>query len=324
MQVSDLWFREQTGTFHVTIDGKQHNLKTADKPDAFIRLADLLRMQPNLDLHTIRDKFLAGMEGIRAAGTVGWYRFMLTDREGFKLPNWKPGEITDDAVQKWLSSVPGNGNTKNGALRAFIRMLNWAVDHKLIEANPISGIQRRLDGVLPGYQPRVIALTEAEVKTILDAARKDLHSVLYVLSETGARPFEITSAEAKHLKDGVLVLPVERAKSKKKERRIVLHDKARELVEKLARHHKTGKLFRRQNGRAWDSTSLSHACQDLSREVKIDFSAYAFRHTYATRRVEAKANLALIAAAMGNSVEMVAKVYAHPDADSIRDLNRNT
>jgi sugar/nucleoside kinase (ribokinase family) len=48
-----------------------------------------------------------------------------------------------------------------------------------------------------------------------------------------------------------------------------------------------------------------------------------FRHTYATLRVETGANMALIAAAMGNSVEMVSKVYSHPGAESIRDLNRN-
>jgi integrase len=58
--------------------------------------------------------------------------------------------------------------------------------------------------------------------------------------------------------------------------------------------------------------------------VKIPFTAYAFRHTYATMRVESKANLALIAAAMGHSsTDMVAKVYAHPDVEAIRDLNRN-
>jgi integrase len=323
MQVSDLWLRQQTGTFHVTIDGKQHNLKTGDKAEAFLRLADLLRMQPNLDLHTIRDKFLKGIEGIRAPGTVGWYRFMLTNRDGFKLPNWKPGEITDEAVQRWLADVPGNSNTKNGALRALMRLLNWAVAQRLIESNPVTGIQSRLDGVLPGYQARVVHLTAEQVKTILAAARKDLQDVLFILSKTGARPFEITSSEAKHLKDGVLVLPVERAKSRRKERRIVLHDDARELVEKLARHHRTGRLFRRQNGRPWDSTSLSHACQGLARELKIEFSAYAFRHTYITDRVSAGANNTMIAAATGTSTQMIDNVYAHPSADSIRDLNRN-
>jgi integrase len=328
MHVSDLWYREQTRTFYVTIDGKQHSLKTDDKVTAYLKLADFLRDpvpegEP-LTVHTLRSRFLASMEGIRSPATITWYKFALSDRDGYKVPNWRISSINDDLVQQFLRTVPGNGNTKNGVLRALIRMFNWAVDQKLIDKNPVDGIQRRLDGVLPGYQPRVVRLSAEQVKVILAAARADIHDLLFVLSETGARPFEITGAEAKHLQDGVLVLPVERAKSKKKERRIVLHDKARELVESLAAKHPTGKLFRRQNGKAWDRTAVAHACQDLSRKLKIIFSAYAFRHTYATLRVESKANLALIAAAMGHSsTDMVAKVYSHPDVEAIRDLNRN-
>jgi integrase len=250
MIVTDLWWRDQTRSFYVTIDGKQHNLKTDDKATAYLRVADLLR-EPEPEgepqtVHTLRSRFLASMEGIRSPATVIWYKFMLSDRDGFTLPNWRIGSITDDLVQQWLRTVPGNSNTKNGFLRALIRMLNWAVDHKLIAANPVEGIQRRLDGVLPGYQPRVVRLTQEQVRTILAAARADVKDLLFILSETGARPFEITSAEAKHLKDGVLVLPVERAKSKKKERRIVLHDKARQLVEALAAKHPTGRVIHRR------------------------------------------------------------------------------
>jgi hypothetical protein len=201
MNVTDLWWREQTRSYFVTIDGKQHNLKTDDKATAYIKLADLLREpEPECEpqtVHTLRKRFLASMDGIRSPGTIKWYKFMLTDRDGFKLPNWRISSLTDDLVQQWLSTVPGNGNTKNGVLRALMRMLNWSVDHKLIDANPISGIRRRLDGVLPGYQPRVVRLSAEQVKVILAAARADIHDLLFVLSETGARPLAACTGPAR-------------------------------------------------------------------------------------------------------------------------------
>lgn len=45
---------------------------------------------------------------------------------------------------------------------------------------------------------------------------------------------------------------------------------------------------------------------------------YSFRHTYATRLIEAGADAATVAAILGNSAEMVLRVYAHVFPDRLR------
>jgi len=146
--------------------------------------------------------------------------------------------------------------------------------------------------------------------------RPDLYQVLTVLFATGARPFEVRIAEAKHLQGGTLVLPVAGAKKKRKERRIVLRGESLALVKKLAAEHPTGPLFRRASGKRWTASGLSHAVSAVAALAGVECSAYAFRHSVATDATRAKENPIILATALGTSVQMLEQVYAHvTDAD---------
>jgi len=113
--------------------------------------------------HTLRELYLADLPSIRKPKTISWYKCALST-----LPDCAIDAITDNKVQLCLASARGIGNTENGMLTAPVRLLNWGVSEKYIAANPIKGIKKRLSGVLPGYQPRVVYLTIEQRRAMLD------------------------------------------------------------------------------------------------------------------------------------------------------------
>ncbi len=338
MKVSDPWLRGKRQWYATILDGpekgRQVSLKTTDEAAAWTAVDRLRRGQPiepakviqkPRTAHALRELYLADLPNIRKPKTVAWYKFALST-----LPDWTIDAITDDKVQLWLASARGVGNTKNGMLTALVRLLNWGVSEKYIATNPIRGIKKRLSGVLPGYQPRVVYLTIEQRRAMLDKClnpggkklpRPDLLQVLTVLFSTGARPFEIRIAEAKHLHGGTLVLPVADAKKKRKERRIVLRGESLALVKELAAKYPNGPLFRRTSGKPWTASGLGHAVRAVAELAGVKCSPYAFRHSVATDATRAKENPIILATALGTSVAMLESVYAHINDADVQGLS---
>jgi integrase len=59
----------------------------------------------------------------------------------------------------------------------------------------------------------------------------------------------------------------------------------------------------------------------LGEKHGLNLNAYTFRHTYANDQLRRGANIADIAAALGNSVQTVASYYLHADEDTVRKMN---
>ena len=72
-----MWFRKQTKTWHVQIDGTQHNLRTDDKAKAETKYHELMLERPvppsNEHLVVILDKFLDWVQAEQPRSYT-WYR----------------------------------------------------------------------------------------------------------------------------------------------------------------------------------------------------------------------------------------------------------
>jgi site-specific recombinase XerD len=75
----------------------------------------------------------------------------------------------------------------------------------------------------------------------------------------------------------------------------------------------TGPLFKNSRGRPWTDNSIDSAVRKIRLRTGLDnrVVAYALRHHWATDALARGVPLATVAEMLGNSPEMVAKVYSH-------------
>lgn len=282
------WRRKQDQCWYTTVAGKQVKLaeahesyKTAlkayhdahandDTPDALVlvTVAQLL------------NDFLEWNEHNRAPRTYEWYkRFLKPFYED--IGNLKVADLKPRHVDKWVAKdyKTAKPNTRRNAYRAVERCMNWAVKSGYIPTNPIRGIEK------PPQESRETVITQEQYKRALELTSEegDFRDLLTFLWETGARAEEVTVISAKHVKDDIITLQKKTSKGKRHNRVIYLNDKALEIVERLAKAHPKGPLFRNKDAKPWNRNSLRCRFRMLKRELGIpDLCATVFRHTWAT------------------------------------------
>ena len=91
-----------------------------------------------------------------------------------------------------------------------------------------------------------------------------------------------------------------------------LTDKAFEIVDRLAKKHPEGKLFRSSKGKPWTRHTLDRRCHYLSKKLKFKVFPNAIRHSFATYGVVADVDLKSLADLMGHKdIAMLSRVYAN-------------
>ena len=135
-----IWQRRQNGAWYVTINPEQI-LLGRDKDEAKAEYDRLMGANPN-DLQRVDDlldTFLGWVDRNLSASTFKSYRdhlrsFNNSVRRGLRLCDLKPYHVSQwlDKQETW------NTTTKNGAVRALKRSLNWAVEQGLISHSPIA------------------------------------------------------------------------------------------------------------------------------------------------------------------------------------------
>jgi integrase len=124
----------------------------------------------------------------------------------------------------------------------------------LIESSPVRHVEK------PRAGRRDVVIKPDEFAWILarvvDAEFRDLVTVCW---ETGCRPQEILSVEARHVdRAGARwVFPPEEAKGKRRHRVVYLSEAAPEITERLAARWPRGPLFRNTDGRPWRPYALN-------------------------------------------------------------------
>jgi integrase len=245
------------------------------------------------------------------------------------------GELKPHHVRRWVDTVyKGTGdNYRRGGIRAIQRAFNWAVKDGLLEYSPIAKMEK------PPATPRDVLISPAQWEQLIGALKargargEAFIDLLTIMRQTGCRPIEARTAEARHLDRKSKCLEFERHESKGHgsnrvvERRVVLlTDAAFALCERLAKKYPTGPLFRNSRGTAWKRHTIKEWFQRLDqrrydrpsqKRVNFRLTAYAIRHTFATEALERGVDPVTLATIMGHKdVTMLMKVYQH--------LNRKT
>ena len=143
--------RKRDGHYYCTIDGTQiplgNDLEKAQKK--FHR--EMLKRRPrggvveaDATVAVLIERFLIWVEVNRDARTLEWYaRFLSSLKYDLDARELKPSH-----VERWLEAIPEGSHYM--AVRALQRLYNWAVKQRILEVNPIKGIDR------PTHEPREV------------------------------------------------------------------------------------------------------------------------------------------------------------------------
>jgi integrase len=320
-----VWFRKQTGWYMTTLNGQQVKL-SREKKEAERAFHQLLFTEPEPEetgglrpsVRKLADLFLDQSLRENNAGTWAVQRFYLQsfcDHIGKK----RALDIKVHHATEWIAKHPEWSTSTCTTARKIIRAcLNWSVDQGFVPSNPLQKLKRG------DFTRRDRVLTPRERKRILKWLKGDIRDFVYVLEQTGARPFsEIASVTADMVDFGAGTVTFRMHKNAKKGKRRVIYltDKVLQLLKKLAQKYPTGPLFRTRTGRPWTAGVALKWMRRLEDALQIPrLSPYAWRHTMITDCLAKGISGDIVAELVGNSPATIAKYYSH--LDQRRDVLR--
>jgi site-specific recombinase XerD len=209
---------------------------------------------PGGSVVAILDDFLTWTEENRAPKTYTRYRDFI---QSFVSKCGRMGveDLNPAHVTKWLATHKGwNSTTKRNAITALQRGFNWAVRNRGLTRNPIRGMEK------PEAKRRTSTISVEEfddvLKHVQDVPFRDL---LIVSFDSGSRPQETKQLEARHLQldRQRAVIPGEEAKGHRTRAIYFPTDRSLETVQRLAKEHPDGPLFRNNHGKPWTGFAVT-------------------------------------------------------------------
>jgi len=327
------WYRSQTNSWYVELNGKQHPLGVHPDPtppkrtkqgwivpqsilDAYYKImaAEPGNLPPPKDILTrqVCDLFLGHASRHTEPATYEWYRHFLQDfcdMYGRVLAtDLKPIHVT-----RWLDSHPDWKGGRRNAIIALKRAFNWSDQQGVLSPNPLKSVQK------PAARRRTRILTEDERNEIL-ATIKDqkFRDFVFALQQTGCRPSEVSRLTAAdvNLDLGVWVIDQHKTEKKTGKPRIVyLNPIMLEMSRKLVVQRPEGPLFPSfKLNRPFTKNAIRTRFRRLRKKLPHlkHFVCYNFRHTYATDALANGVTAAQVAELLGhNSIRMVEQHYGH-------------
>jgi integrase len=309
----DCWFAQVDGRRVILARGKG---SLAEAKAALLqRLAELPRIkdaEPDRLVGEILERRLDWLIRNRSARTVEgdrWYLNALASAFGrMRVSDLKPHH-----VHSWLARQPSWGP---GTQRRVITLLKaafaWADDMRLVPHHPLRTLKR------PPSAARPRCTGQEDVARILPWIRsEEFRDYLIVLSETGARPSEISRLEARHLRGDLQAAVLEAHKTAHKvgtPRVVYFTERAWDLVTERARRLPDGLLFRTEQGRPWSDSARNTQIRRILKRAggKLPrFTSYSFRHGFTTDALERGLTSSEVAALVGNSSQMIDRTYDH-------------
>jgi integrase len=221
--------------------------------------------------------------------------------------------VSPKEVTKFLGEQTKWGvTTRCGAITAIKRAWKWAKDEGHLTLNPLEKLKK------PRPKRREEIPDDQEIDRFLAAAKPEFRQLLDFLHATGCRPGEASMIERRHLdlvnREVRFRIGEDKTSGKTGRPRVIhLNETATAILSSLLTTGVTGPLFRNSRGRPWNEHSISCAVRKIRERAGLDerVVAYALRHHWATDALARGVPLATVAEMMGNSPEMVAKVYSH-------------
>jgi integrase len=339
------WFRRQTWSWYVEVDGRQQNLgkhpfdeaprkgKRGWSPPAEIaaawlelgRACELKAAAPDsgprqdMPVRELIHRFLAGVKGQIGQETGEGYAYYLRDFAD-RHPNLKVQDITRNLVRDWLAAHPPEAwgqSSHRAAITAIKRALNWGVESELLRHNPIAALKKP-----PAVRRRrVMSAEERPLILAMWPEGDPFHDFLVAAMETGCRPGEIMKVTAADvdLKEGVWRFPSKDYEKTGLLRVVYLTPTLLELTGRLMARHPVGPLFRNADGKPWRRRAIRNRFARKRARKKDplagDIVAYTCRHTYATDALANGVPVVEVAESIGHhSPGMVETTYKHMEA----------
>jgi integrase len=303
------WFRKEKGCWYVYRGGKQVRL-AADKAEAFkvwhemeLGLGKAGETATGPTIAEVVDGYLSEATGRLKSSSIGAKRRVLGR---FKA------QMGDRAA----------GGLKAGDVRGWLDRQKWGRSTRWLAASIVKAAFRQVapdvaNLSVPGPLSRGAStqVTRAQHEQLLAAARPSYHDALTVLWETGCRPGELCSIEARHIdsRASALVLDQHKTDSTGRPRVIVLSPSVLALCLVRAAHFPAGPIFRDTRGRPLTPDKLRLWMLKTCRRLGLPhLSPYGFRHGFATDALVAGVPDAQVAALLGHSsTTMLHRHYSH-------------
>ena len=162
-------------------------------------------------------------------------------------------------------------------------------------------------------------LTVEEIELYLEHAKGDLKDFAIIATETGCRPAEILGLRTKDLHAEEHYIHVEGTKTARSRRDVPLTACALDVLQRRSQESPNGYIFplrrpKTKNHGILHISSLRKAHDRIVEEHFADspFVLYDFRHTFATRCVQAGCDLPTLADLLGHSDISTTMRYVHP------------
>ena len=307
------WFREGRG-WYAQIEGKQRFL-AHDKNEAYDRFHELMSHRPSPTISgdqvaVVLDLFLDWTEQHRAPRTYDWYRERLQWFLGSIPGSLQVSQLRPYHVQQWVDAHRGWSNThKRGCITAVKRAFSWAQKMGYIEMSPVAHIEK------PRAAQRDTVITQDEYDKILaEVADREFRDLLTASWETGCRPQELRAVGARHvdLGNSRWVFPPKESKGGKRPRVIYLTDTAEAITRRRMLKCPEGPMFRNTKGRPWHPYAVNCRFERLKKKLGRKYCQYLFRHSFATRMLEAGLDALTVAILLGHqNPAMLSATYQH-------------
>lgn len=217
--------------------------------------------------------------------------------------------------QKPTSQIkPATVNREMACLKA---MFTYWIRKKAILVNPVSDVKMLQE------EPSYHVITVEEERAYFQHASDPLYDIAGMILETGMRPEEVCAMRFQNvrLKEEFYFNPMGKTSSAR--RRVPLTKRAQEIILRRLEMVDGEFLFPgRVEGRHIVKVNAAHTA--AIRRAKLGaFRIYDFRHTFATRFVEAGGDLVTLAQILGHADLRMVMIYSHPtDLHKIHSIKK--
>lgn len=236
-----------------------------------------------------------------------WLKRVARTVEAFNRanPRIRCSGITPRIATAWLGDCAVS--YEHSEVSTIKRILRWAVDEQLIARSPLSTMK------LSKGKRRIATFTIEQHRHLVSETKDgEFRALLWFAWWTGCRPSELRALRWEQISnDCQTAVMLEHKNDRKvaKPRTIFFPPNASAI---LRRHRKDkGSVFLNTRGRPWTKNAVVCRMRRLRERTGLQGTAYAYRHSYATRALASGVGPADVAEIIGTSIEIISRNYAH-------------
>jgi integrase len=316
---STLWFRKSNHQWYTTIRGQQIALGS-DKKKALAEYHRLMASgesseprKRGLLTTEILDLWLGAMEAkVKPISFKSYLR--IAQSFASHSGRVRAADLRPLHISQWIKKLELTSKTSQSNYVAVVKMaFRWATAEGWLEKDPIALMRK------PGVKPRQPAEQGAVEKLLASNLPPHLRHILEFMAGTGCRPGEAMTVEASRIDFQASTVMVD---GKRGKRLVVLSEPILKLLADLSKTHSDGPIFRDRFGKPWNDKGLTQAVARAGRKAGVWLTASHFRKHFATSRIAAGVDSAIVAKLLGHkdtaSLNMLIKHYFHPDIAELK------